>query len=89
MEYSRVSQNGADTGIAGLFEHLLVEWNLTPEYILGNWTSELFGLMVDKLVERKERQYRAMTGGRDSSGDQWVKDDELFKSLGNKLKVVS
>jgi len=29
---------------------------LPPDYILDNWTEELFNLMVEKLVERKKRE---------------------------------
>jgi len=31
------------------------EWHVTPDYIINNWTDELFNLMVEKLVERKGR----------------------------------
>ncbi|GAG91868.1 unnamed protein product [marine sediment metagenome] len=36
-------------------EFLMSEWHVTPDYIVNNWTDELFDLMVEKLVERRER----------------------------------
>ncbi len=32
---------------------MLVEWGLTPEYIINNWTEEELNLMTQKLAERK------------------------------------
>jgi len=41
-----------------LFEYLLSEWHITPEYIINNWTEELLNLMLEKLVERKKQKPR-------------------------------
>lgn len=45
-----------------MFEFLLVEWHITPDYIINNWTDELLELMSDKLSERKEREQKALDG---------------------------
>lgn len=34
----------------------MAEWHTTPDYIVNNWTDELLNLMIEKLVERKERE---------------------------------
>lgn len=47
----------------------------------------MFGVMVEKLVERKQRINEAMSG-KGHSGDRVVSDKALFQQLGNKLKVV-
>ena len=39
--------------MGGAYEYLMSEWHVTPDYIVNNWTHELFDLMVDKLIERK------------------------------------
>jgi hypothetical protein len=64
----------------------LIEWRLTPEYINENWTDEEFTLMVEKLNGRKQREIDAMQS-RGSETDTMVSDAELFKELGNKIKV--
>ena len=33
----------------------MTEWHVTPDYIVNNWTDELFDLMVEKLIERKDK----------------------------------
>jgi len=45
-----------------MFETLLIEWRLTPEYIIDHWTDEKFLVMVQALVDRKEREAAAMRG---------------------------
>ena len=76
-----------------MFEALLAEWHITPDYIVANWTEELLNLMVEKLIERKKQEAVAvqehrspghMTGG----GDQIVSDKALFNQLGSKMKVI-
>lgn len=32
------------------------EWHITPDYIVNNWTDELFELMAEKFVERRRRE---------------------------------
>lgn len=54
----------------------MFEWHLTPEYINENWTSEELVLMVDKLVERKQRIHKPET----------VPEEQFFKQAG--IKVV-
>lgn len=63
----------------------MAEWHIPPDYIVENWTDELLELMTEKLVDRK-------THDIDSShttehGVQKVSDTELFKMMGNKVKV--
>jgi len=62
----------------------LSEWHITPDYIENHWTDELLNLMIEKLEERKEKEHMALSGHGD--GDN-VSDTELFKQLGNKVKV--
>lgn len=59
----------------------MAEWHLAPDYIIDNWTDELFDLMVEKLIERKKKQVG-------SSEIDKVSDKELFASAGNLIKVV-
>jgi hypothetical protein len=63
----------------------LIEWHLTPEYIIDNWTDEEFTLMIAKLNERKKREIDAVQS-RGSETDTMVSDVELFKELGNKIR---
>jgi hypothetical protein len=65
-----------------VFEFLLSEWGLSPDYIVNHWTHELFDMMVDKLVERKQRESQ----GVKQPGQ--VKDKELFNRMGKLVKVV-
>jgi len=58
-----------------------VEWHLTPEYVLNNWTDELLDLMIQKMVERKEREMKQF-----NEKDKTVSDEQLFGMLGNKIK---
>ena len=59
---------------------MMTEWHVTPDYIINNWTDELFNLMVDKLVERKERE------NRDLGGKRKVSENELFSKAGHLIK---
>jgi hypothetical protein len=63
----------------------LAEWHLTPEYILANWTDEELDLMVEKLVERKEREADAMSGRHPSA--RVVSDEQFFREAGITRKV--
>ena len=47
-------------------------------------------VMVDKLIERKERVNAAIGGGQTANrhGDTVVSDTALFQQLGTKMKVV-
>ena len=62
----------------------MVEWRLTPEYILENWSNEKLNIMVEKLVERKQREADAYSG-KSSVGNS-MPEDQFFKQAG--IKVV-
>jgi len=38
-----------------MFELMMVEWHVTPDYVVNNWTEELFSLMIEKLIKRSKR----------------------------------
>ena len=40
----------------------MVEWHQSPDYIVNNWTDELFDLMCEKFIERKQRELAAING---------------------------
>ncbi len=62
---------------------------MPPDYIVANWTDEMLVLMIEKLVERKQRINDAIRGNTSShAGDTVVSDTILFQQLGSKLKVV-
>lgn len=60
---------------------MMREWHVTPDYIANNWTEELITLMLEKLVERKERE-------RMPPSKQKVPEQELFARGKNLIKVV-
>ncbi len=62
----------------------MTEWHVTPDYIVSNWTDELFGLMVDKLVERKAKELKATQ----PQGKQYDSFESLVARSGNLIKVV-
>lgn len=67
----------------------MVEWHLSPDYIVNNWTDELLDLMTEKLVERRQRETEAvkpMPSG--SPGGHRVSDVEFFRHAGNLIRVV-
>ena len=61
-----------------------MEWRLAPDYIVNNWTDELFALMVNKLTERKKRETDAVQSGNTDA--QKVSDKELFGRMGVKIQ---
>ena len=62
----------------------MTEWHVTPDYIINNWTDELFDLMVEKLVERKDRE-----AVRSTIPDKPVESEEMFFArASNMIKVV-
>ena len=65
----------------------MVEWHVTPDYIVNNWTDELLDLMVSKLVERKQRETQAMQPSSSREGYK-VPDKALFAKGKNLIKVV-
>ena len=68
----------------------MTEWHLPPDYIVNNWTDELLDLMVEKLVERKERKVEAIkpVSLQGEPGGYKVPDIVLFARAGNLIKVV-
>jgi len=64
----------------------LSEWHVTPDYIENHWTDEELNLMIESLVKRKEREKEVISGN--GSDKQIVSDKELFRQLGNKVKVT-
>ena len=56
----------------------MTEWSITPDYIINNWTDELFELMVDKLVERKKKE-------SNTKSDKPVESDAMFKAKTSNL----
>lgn len=63
----------------------MVEWHVTPDYIVSNWTDELFNLMVEKLIERKKRERLGSSTPLRNQG--MVSDKELFARAGHLIKV--
>ncbi len=45
-----------------MFETLLIEWRLTPEYIIDHWTDEKLLVMVEAMSDRVERMAAAARG---------------------------
>ena len=63
----------------------MVEWHVTPDYIVNNWTDELFDLMTEKYIERRQRESRA------SSPAEPIVSDEMFYAQASNMiehKVV-
>jgi len=52
--------------------------------VIDNWTSEELALMTKKLAERKQREADAIRGKPTNK----VSDTQLFRNLGDKIKVV-
>ena len=67
----------------------MAEWHLSPDYIVSNWTDELLNLMTEKLIERKNRETRALRpASQGSSEGAKVSDSMLFFQARNLIKVV-
>lgn len=64
----------------------MAEWHIPPDYIMANWTYELFCLMCEKLADRKKRELEAIEGRGRSRGN--VSDSELFTKANKIIKVV-
>ena len=62
----------------------MAEWHITPDYIVNNWTDELLDLMVEKMVERKQRETQPPPP-KSSSG---TSDSDFFRRAGKLIKVV-
>ena len=63
----------------------MAEWGIAPDYIVKNWTDELFELMIVKLVERKDRETESMNK---ASGKQVTSDGSGLKQMGSMVKVI-
>ena len=59
----------------------MAEWHITPDYIVNNWTDELFDLMCEKFGERRQRENDAATGKKT------VSVEALAFASGGKIKV--
>lgn len=79
---------GEVLSIGGAFEFMMSEWHLTPEYIINNWTDELFDLMVEKLIERKLRRAKPDGDTVQAPGTHIVSIEMLAKIAGKNIKVV-
>ncbi len=66
---------------------MMAEWHLPPDYIVDNWTDELFCLMCEKLVERKKREIAALEKPRGNPRGAMVSDQDLFRRASNLIKV--
>ena len=62
----------------------MAEWHITPDYIVNNWTDELFNLMCEKLSERKKLE--CGTRPKVKKDVELVSDTELFRQMGIKVK---
>jgi len=67
-----------------VFEFLLSEWHITPDYIVNNWTEELLNLMLEKLVDRKKKEINAIKG-RDNA----VSVETLAAQSRGMIKVIN
>lgn len=63
---------------------MLVEWHIPPENIIENWTDEKFALMLEKLMERKEREKALMRG--EEPPTHKISDSQFFAKAGIEVK---
>ena len=63
------------------------EWHQPPDYIINNWTDELLDLMIEKLVERKEREVDAIKGKTAPSKDNSVSIETLSAMSNDMIKM--
>lgn len=59
----------------------MCEWGVTPDYIVNNWTEELFVLMVDALATRKERETESVR-----HSERVVSGADMFRMIGAEVK---
>lgn len=64
----------------------MTEWHIDPVYITENWTEEMLGVMVDKLVERKQRELNTLAGKH--QGSEYVSPETLAQVSRGSIKVV-
>ena len=65
----------------------MVEWGITPDYIVNNWDEDLLNLMLEKLSQRKQKEQEAIQGRGRNLGKTIVSDTELFTQLGQSIKI--
>lgn len=53
-----------------MLEFCMSEWHVPPTQIVAEWSEELLGLMVERMIERKERQSK--TSSSDGNTKQVV-----------------
>lgn len=66
----------------------MAEWHTTPDYIVSNWTDELFSLMLEKFIERRKREDEALQASSRGSQAVHVSDSELFARAGIKVEKL-
>lgn len=67
---------------------MLHEWNLTPEYIINNWTDAKFNLMIDALSERLKPKKTVQSSNQNETR---ISDKAFFakSSRSGKRRVTS
>ena len=65
----------------------MVEWGITPDYIVNNWDEDLLNLMLEKLSRRKQKEQEAIQGRGRNLGKTIVSDTELFAQLGGTIRM--
>ena len=70
-----------------MFEFVMAEWHQPPDYIMTHWTDELFELMAEGLISRKQREMRAMNSKSTSPMQKKVSVTELA-NMTDMVKVV-
>jgi len=61
---------------------------------VNSWTDELLNLMIEKLVERKERETKMIERVREQGSSKTSNPDDIvqkfgqFHAMGSKVKVV-
>ena len=63
----------------------MVEWHVTPDYIVNNWTDELLDLMVLKMIDRKQRESNPEA---QQATEAKVSEDILVARSGGMIEVV-
>lgn len=61
---------------------MLTEWGMNPVEIIDTWTDEMMNLMLDKLIERKNREAKAWESSSTSKPEpKFVSIDEFVHKL--------
>ena len=65
----------------------MAEWHLPPDHIVVNWTDELLNLMIEKMVERKNKEVAQIEDARGGSDKpEQVSDAELLRRMKIEVK---